>query len=198
MKTEFNDITCPECGAGNKSAGQLCWLCHASLHPEQPRTYQGPLPPVRLHRPQPGASSGASFSLATLMLLMTLGAVFCGMLSLGAGLAIPAMILSVPVLIRTMMVVERRKRVGLDVGPMRKTLLFVGSFATAAVMMTVVAVAAIGTFCGVCLSAASMADRPGSSGPFFIAVIAALSVLALIGLGFARWMAARWDRDTSR
>ena len=80
--TPLGPVTCPQCGAVNSAGGQPCWLCRRLL--DRIDTNAGttsssggsPTVPVRRVVTSRGP---ATYSLSTLMLLVTLAAVLCGL-----------------------------------------------------------------------------------------------------------------------
>jgi hypothetical protein len=197
---------CPACGAEPWSQGTPCWLCGlvteappatASQAPRpEATTAPGALPPRR--RPPP--ADRFSFSLSTLMLLMTLATVWLGLLAAAPGLAIFACILLLPVLVRTSMVVKRREAAGGAVSTGEKLALAATSLGVSLVIVTVTTVAAVGTFCGLCLGMYEMyGDRRNAEDNVILMMVIAGSVtlLVLIGLGylFAKWVRNRYRRD---
>ena len=182
-------VICPKCGAENIGE-QRCWLCMEPMDASVSKP--GVKPPIRI----PAAVQPGAFSLSTVMLTITWLCVICGTLTIGPGLAIPLAILSVPVFIRTILIVQKRRELGLDVSPAKRTFLFLGSFATATVMLGVVGVAAVGTFCGVCFGVA--VSGANESGAVIMGILGAGIVLILLVWGFTHWIRARWRRDTRR
>ncbi len=140
-----------------------------------------------------------SFSLAAAMLMMTLAAVWLGLLVAAPGLAIFACILLVPALVRTSMVVRRREAAGRTVAPGEKVALTAMSLMVSLVIVTVTAVAAVGTFCGLCIGMYSMTGGRGSEGQAIvmmgIAGLATLVVLVSLGRWLGKWVRNRYRRD---
>src|SRR5688572_10392620 len=102
-----NKYHCPHCGAV-RAWGVPCWLCGAAAESVKGSTHiisepRAPAVPPR---------GVVSYSLSTLMLIMTLAAVGCALIVTLPGLGVPVCILLVPVLIRTAMVVRRREEAG--------------------------------------------------------------------------------------
>jgi hypothetical protein len=181
---------CPGCGADQWSPESVCWLCGytpggAFAHRQAPAAS----PPRQI-------AAAKSFSLATLLLLMTLAAVWLGLLATAPGLAIFACILLLPAVVRTAMVVQRRAVAGRGVSPSEKLALGATSLLVSGVVLVVAAVASIGTFCAVCLGVASASnDRGDMSFAFVIAGFAAL-LTTLVAVRFlARWIRRRYQRD---
>lgn len=134
-----------------------------------------------------------SFSLSTLLLLMTLAAICFGLLAAAPGLGVPMCVLLVPVLIRTVMVVRRREASGLPVSRAKKIGLMATSFGVATVVAVVVAVAAFCSFCGVCLLGIGGSNEEAMLGAGIMFSLAGVSVVMLVFLG--KWIRRRYRRD---
>jgi hypothetical protein len=177
---------CPVCGAGVTSEQTTCWLCGAALGAAAPLAVDAPPPPAALfeeHRP-----GSISYSLGTMMLITTMVAVCCGLVVVAPGLGIGVCIVLVPVLVRTSMVVKQREAAGRPVSMGEKIGLAVVSFIVTNVILVVVLVAAVGTFCAVCLGAGSEAAIP------FALLIGGGAGIAVIVL-LSKWVRSRYRRD---
>jgi hypothetical protein len=138
-----------------------------------------------------------SFSLATMMLLMTLAAVWLGLLAAAPGLAILVCILLVPVIVRTARVVRRREERGRTVSSGEKIALAATSFMVTLVILVVTTVAAVGTFCGLCLGMYTMSDRRDQNAGIQMVISGAVTLVVLIAIGrlMAKWVRIRYRRD---
>ena len=184
-----NDMSvCPKCDADQIEATNVCWLCGSSL--EGVQEFEETARPTR--RPE-----RFSYSLSTLMLIVTLVAVCCGLLIVAPGLAVPMCVLLVPVLVRTTMVVRRREEVGLPVSPTEKVSLVLSSLSVATLLCIVVCSAAFASFCGVCLLIVSADQRYGGAGmvAWGIGMCAAAAVAVIAMVRIIKWIAARYRRD---
>jgi hypothetical protein len=174
---------CPVCGAGVTSEQTTCWLCGAALGPA-PLAVDAPPPPLP---PEP-FEQPISFSLGTLMLITTIVAVCCGLIVAAPGLGVLVCIVLAPVMVRTAMVVKAREAAGRTVTLGEKVGLVIVSFVVTNVIMVVVLVAAVGTFCAVCLGAGSEAAIP------FALLIAGTTSIVVLVLLF-KWVRHRYRRD---
>lgn len=190
--------TCAECGALLQRDVERCWLCDAPVHPPAPANAPAPsgsTSPFDVASPFDAASPRAhaaphregSFSLATLMIVTTLVAVCCGLFLVAPGLAVTVCILIAPVLVRTAMVVRRREAAGRSVSLAERAALVVGSLVVAHVILAVVLVAAVGSFCAVCLSAGTEKAIPVA---ILVAAVPTVAVIALM----VRWIRSRFRR----
>lgn len=189
---------CPQCGAAVRSDESTCWLCGAALVASKVLTPEpGVLaPPGRESTPH----RAFSFSLSTMLLVMTLVAVCLGLLAVAPGIGILVGILLAPVLVRTTMVVKRRERTGRPVSSLEQAGLIATSLVVAHVMVAVVATASIGTFCGTCLGLAAV--TPGFNyrqhdihAMALLSGALALAVTLLSLRWIWRWMRRRYRRD---
>lgn len=185
-----NANTCLACGARLNEATSNCWLCGTSIRDALPLGGK----PVLIHSVAGAKKTGFSYSLSTLMLMATLAAICFGLLSTAPGLGIPICILLAPVLLRTAIVVRRREATGRAVSAGQKLGLILGSLVVAHVIAAVVTVAAIGTFCAVCLGIAASAPGSDEAAISFALLAAAVVTILLLVLMF-RWVRARYRRD---
>jgi len=188
------DKICPHCGAKVLRQARRCWLCGSDVEGALPAApppvaKQGKIPAVA--RP---TKAGFSYSLSTLMLITTLVAVCFGLFSVAPGLGVWICIFLAPVLVRTAMVVRRRKAAGRPVSVGQKFGMILGSLVVAHVILAVVTVSAIGTFCAVCLGIAESTPGPDEAAIPFAILAAALAAILLLVLMF-RWVRARYRRD---
>jgi hypothetical protein len=158
----------------------------AELSEQQPAVQSSP------RAGKPGLpASGAPDSLATLALWITLAVVGLGVLFIAPGLAILLAIAVTPALLRTVLMVGRLSQRGEQISTSRKAFLFLGSLATSVIVAIVVLVAAVGSFCAVCLSAGKDSAIP---------LAALFSVVVTGGVVFLlwKWIRHRWQRDVNR
>ncbi len=135
-------IWCGACGAENASPRGACWLCGVALREtagEGENFYAPPRPTAEDLAP--------SFSLSTLLLVMTLIALCLGVGAIAPGIAVVLVILSVPALVRTSGILHRRQRAGQPPTLETKLRLFLASFG---IVTAIGAASAIGFF-AVCL-----------------------------------------------
>jgi hypothetical protein len=141
----------------------------------------------------PAAAGRVSFSISTLLLATTLVAVCAALIAEVPGLGIPVCILLAPVLIRTIMVVRRREAAGKHVSTGDKVVLILTSFVVINVILTVVGVAAVGTFCAVCLGTVAVLDEGAMVAAGLVALFVTISLVVLM----YRWVRKRYQRDIS-
>src|SRR4051794_11345500 len=112
--TKVAATTCPHCGASLEPADAICWLCLspvAQLPAGRNAAQVAPrMPPL----------STGNYSLASLMMFMTLVAVVLGVATQWPGLGIPLGIVSLILWSRTVGIVRDRARQGVEVSPLQK------------------------------------------------------------------------------
>jgi hypothetical protein len=127
-----------------------CLACVSQLddgYVPQLGTRQIELSPRQKHAPP--TPSPLAMSLSTMFLLVSLAAAVFALIAAHPGLAVPVCILLVPSLSRATRVVTHRKQRGIAVTSWEKVVLLASNFIALAVAITVIMVAAFGTFCGV-------------------------------------------------
>jgi hypothetical protein len=175
---------CPNCGAKQPRQLDQCWLCGEAF--DEAATG------VVAHE-QP-----TSYSLSTLLLIMTLACICFALIAAAPGLGVFVGILLVPVFIRTSMVLKKREAEGIVTSWLEKWSLALGSFAAATVMATVVLSTSFAAFCFSCLAGYSAAGNGNDGGPILLACLVGGSVLLLMVYLMAKWARVRFRRDTSR
>ena len=99
-----HELHCPQCGASNVAETTQCWLCHAVLPP----AVAGAL---RVPTNEDGTRSvPTTFSLATILLVITLIAVCLGVFRVSPGFGVAIVCFAVPALIRSVVVGVQHKR----------------------------------------------------------------------------------------
>ena len=147
---------CPECGAVNSAGASQCWLCQRPLGGTDIATVKIDSPEAKSIAAAPppiGFSRGpATFSLATLMLLITLAAVLCGLTAAAPGLGIPLAVLVTPALIRTFAASNVSRAQGIEPTAEAK----VGTFLASIGLMFLIMIAGFAVFFIGCCAAFSV------------------------------------------
>lgn len=125
---------CPACGAIIERAWSHCWLCGSDLvrTPDGLKVAPGSATIQTAARP-PVLTSPTSFSLQSVMLVVTLAALVLGSFSIAPGLGIFLAIVCVPALIRTAIMLRRRESQGTAADAKSKAIMFAASLAVVAV-----------------------------------------------------------------
>jgi hypothetical protein len=184
---------CPECAALVGVGVPRCWLCGWRRDGAQASTPPVIIPSLVPRRP---TDRPFSYSLESLLLLVTLVAVGLGAIVNFPGIGIVVAILMAPAFVRTAMVIRRRDEIGRPVTRWQRVGLFFGSFATAIVILVLVVVASVGTFFTVCLGLFSADGTQDLALPLAM-LSAGMATAAIIGFA-VWWIRRRWQHDTER
>lgn len=198
--SEASQRICPWCQSVIKSDAITCWKCGlgsgaAHLKRDISNRTRATLNPASSARPQ----HVLSFGLSSLMIATATIAILSALMLASPGLGIAASLLLVVPLVRTRLVVHRRALQGETIGLGERTLLFIGSAWTTLVIVVVVGVASVGTFCATCLGLYGAMGEAGSAavnGMVIASGLLTLTVVSLLLWGFSKWIRARWRRDT--
>lgn len=175
----FNE--CRECGELNRRTAKRCAMCGARIDPavvvadEPPREED---------------------TVTAIVLMVAVGIVWLGVFLAAPGVGILLAILAAVPFLRTAAVLSRRSDAGISTSLLAKVVLFLGSLGTTLVVLTVVLVTAVGTFCAVCLAGAvGTGGRGPMTGLIVTSVLIALGVVGVVGFALSKWIRARWKRD---
>ena len=185
---------CPECGSQVRAGEERCWLCHAQLPAGQRgresfRAEDGPVAgsPAR-NDSRPSAAASQQFSLATILLVITLIAVCLGVLRISPGFGIAVLVFAVPALIRTVVVGAQVKSVGQRLSIGEKLTAFAASLG----IMILVGIAGVVAFqiacwgtCGVIMLTA---DAAGASSPNESILYISVAIGSLAALAVGLWI----------
>ncbi len=194
---------CPDCGAANALSARQCWLCHRPLGSAAPLasasrissenapTQKNAAIAMWTASPYKRDKAGrgpATFSLATLMLLVTLAAVLCGLTAVAPGLGIPLAVLVTPALVRTFAATNVHRAQGTEPTTEAK----IGMFLASIGLMVLIMIAGFAVFFVGCCATFSMATASparGSSIPIIAAIVfTCIAVLVvMIWMIFINW-----------
>jgi hypothetical protein len=173
--------SCPECGAALAPDSRDCWLCHARQS----------TPSLETKTAQRTALRPWQFSLQSLIVAITMTAVWLGLIVTEPGLGIVVTLLAAPALIRMLFPTHYQRASGTPTTPSEK--LMSGAVSTVAALAAVVATLTAGAmalvaacFVSCAVEARVLAPRmpAGSQNLVFFSL---LGVSALIGLA-AAWL----------
>jgi hypothetical protein len=196
---------CPQCRAKVNPDATRCWLCGADVS----ESGRGAVPKL-LPADPPGilpSEAFGRFSLASLLLFVTLLCVILGVLTIAPGLGLPLGVILITVWLRTAAATRRRAARGLTVTPLDKVQLFASSFGVTVGMLGLICVAGFAAFFAVCLTCigtySGLQGVADESTAMLVAwaVFLCLAVLILIFTfkfaipGINRWLRNRWRRD---
>ena len=164
-------VRCQECGAEWAEAQSRCWLCGGRMKSNASRSVS---PPATVTAIQ-------TFSVESILLVVTLIAVCLGVTMQSPGIGIALSILSVPALIRAIGIRLRRKAGGKAMTAGEKILTFVTSLA----VVTTMAAAGVVAFTTICFPTALVAVDTESVvlmvAAWVIGLLVALAVVFFLG-----------------
>ena len=189
---------CPECGANVRTEANRCWLCLRPLPPIEDSLPAdaislptAPSKPGSGHGTQPSETT-AQFSLATILLVITLIAVCFGVFRISPGLGVIVAAIATPALFATVIVAENvMVKRGQRLTFANKIVAFVGFFGVFSLLAAAM-FGALMTSCGIL--ATGMEGQPRTAGllvaggaALFVFAVSTLAVLArVLGVGNKR------------
>jgi hypothetical protein len=163
IKSAISAEKCPDCGAVNAPPAIFCWLCGRALPPSGDGAERPAAPP----------NSNVTFSLSSLMLVMTLIAVCLGAATIEPGFGIILAIAATPAVLRTMVLMKwERQRLGHSASILEKVL----TFASSLLLLVVVGTASFAAFFVMCLAGFGAGGEVSAIG---LGIVAGLIVLFL-------------------
>jgi hypothetical protein len=184
------ELHCARCGAVTRPDAARCWLCGAAIDTHATKAT------ASVER---GETAGG-FSLASLMMFVTLLCVVLGVSTIAPGIGIPFGIIMLVAWLRTAAVARRRAAHGFAVTRPERLQLFISSAGTAITLLALTCVAgcaALVAACFVCLFTWEGLRSNESAAPF--GWIAAAIVAAGIAIPAMLWIVKlidrRWRRD---
>ncbi|HMP80524.1 MAG TPA: hypothetical protein PKD54_13800 [Pirellulaceae bacterium] len=136
-----------------------------------------------------------SYSLSSLLLVTTLIAICLSVFVALPGLGVMLAILALPPLIRTALVVNKRRANALGTETHQVVAMFFSSMFVTIVTFLAVSITAFGTFCGLCFVSSGVVNINNN---LVMLCIAGCSLLSAMGVLIASsfWFRQRWRRDT--
>ena len=146
--------------------------------------------------------NNSSFGLSSLLLTITLIAVCLALFASAPGLGIMMAVLALPAFIRTLLVIQRKNRLGNPVSGGAKIGLYLGSFGVTLIVTVVTLFASALTFCLSCMGGLVVSDRVGNTGSEQVVMLIAfgftIAVAGLLLWAFSYWIRYRWRRDAGQ
>lgn len=174
---------CPYCNAELTSAEDSCWLCHRDL------ATGATIDPPSLPAVVPPPELAGGYSLASLMLFVTLAAVVMGVITIAPGLGVPLAVVAFVVWVRTATTVEELRKRGKAKTAGEKTLMFLASFGMAVATLFLIAVAGCAALCSACFAIFAPSETgmwPWAIGLGMLAVAAAFATIRMLAYGRRR------------
>jgi hypothetical protein len=178
---EVGLVNCPECGAEKQAAADDCWLCKASRLESGTKVEPAKAESLVAEAHDP---THQTFTLNSLLLIVTLVAVCLGVVVQAPGLGVPLALLSAPALFRTVRIRSIRRTRGVAMSGFDKALVFLGSLA----VVTIITAASLAAFVAICFSMGLVAFEINSQGLFGLAWILGIGGGLLVGVLLFRWL----------
>ncbi len=185
ITTTASEMMCPQCGARQPRVGDECWLCGAV------RGQDGLLG-------GPQGSRRFAFSLGTLLWINTLVACSAGLVVVLPGLGVLVTLVLIPVTLRTLLVLKRRRERGIATARWEKVSLFARSFVRTA-LIAIFACASLVELFVVGLLILLLAANGALNDSLIVSSLGALVTVALWVLAtLACGVEKRFRNDTTR
>ncbi len=189
------ELSCPSCGVPLPAGLSVCWLCFSSVDATKDQ--------VKVEQPQSvakpsgtPADQAGGFSLASLMMFVTLVCVVLGVFTIAPGLGVPLAIVTFVTWLRTVSVVKWRACTGSSLTSTEIILIFMRSVAFTLLILVLVGVAAVAAFAALCFGAISTAGPSDLAFTGVAVVSLVVLIVAIFGLVAAtRFERRRWRRD---
>jgi hypothetical protein len=194
------DQLCPQCHAGLRADAARCWLCGANIRHDGKTEITTPV----LAAPRPGAVAERSdgFSLASLMMFVTLVSVALGVSTIAPGVGIPLGIVLLVVWLRTAAVAQHRAVRGIVTTRAERIQLFFTSFGVTLAMIVLTCVggaaALMAALFSICAhdGVSSASARSNADAEMILFALLALAIAVLTIWWVVRVTRRRWRRDT--
>jgi hypothetical protein len=183
---------CARCGAVGRPDAARCWLCGAAFDSKDTTTATAAV--------ERGVTPGG-FSLASLMMFVTLLCVVLGVSTIAPGIGIPFGIIMLVAWLRTAAVARRKAAHGVAVTRLERLQLFASSLGTAIALLALTCVAGCAALVAACFVCVFTWEGLGANEPSAGAFgwIAAAIVAAGIAIPAMLWIVKlidrRWRRD---
>src|SRR4051794_38170416 len=192
------ELSCSSCGAKLPSSATICWLCNTPVDVTSNLGWLGRAEATRVRQIAASEPAGG-FSLASLMMLITLVCVVLGVFTIAPGLGVPLAVVAFATWVRTASLVRwRRATSGSSPTSVEVILIFLRSVAFTLLVLGLIGVAAVAAFATLCFGLIG-ASEPSHSSSEFVApfvVSAIVLIAAILGIvATVRSQRSRWRRD---
>lgn len=179
-----NEVSyCPICQA-RVEPGKPCWLCRSTLSGQATADISRPPRSENPYEPPTPIGDAPGASVVSIVLVIGVIIVLVALTVAAPGLGILLLMVVAPALIRTAVVVARRRRLeNRDVSVGEKSVLFMASIAGVFAAAGAAAVAFGVTCAATCFGLIAVAEASGGGAGMDSLFIAAMALSALIGLG---------------
>lgn len=173
---------CDHCSELNRDQTTACWICQRPRAEDNEATYE-----------EEELPRTARSEVMTAVLGIAMATICCSTVFAAPGLGILLSSTLIFPLLRTALVMARRKGNEGNTSFAALLLLFLSSMAVTWIILAVVGVAALGTFCFTCMGVYDLTDDEGLS--YLVSGSLATLVTGLLGFLFFKWVRRRWRRD---
>jgi hypothetical protein len=188
------ELSCPHCGAALPSGADKCWLCFTRVVATGDLAVSDQVV-ARSKQDMPIVQTGG-FSLASLMMFITLVCVVLGVFTIAPGLGVPLAIVAFITWLRTVSVVKWRESTGSALTSSEIIFIFVRSVAFTFLILMLVGVSAVAAFAAFCFGVMSASEPSDSELTGLLVVSVIVLIAAIFGLVAAsRSERRRWRRD---
>jgi hypothetical protein len=184
---------CPECGIVLRPGDKRCWLCRTELPTNFDENHFSDLSSSAA-----AAEPAHGFSLATLMMFVTLLCVVFGLSTIAPGIGIPLGILLFIAWGRTVSVSHHRAKIGKRLSATQQVRMYFEALGFVVALLILVTVGICCALWSICVGIGAMSSSFGGSFSSFISIIlfgavAVLGTIAVFRLA-SKWNDANWRR----
>jgi hypothetical protein len=190
------ELKCLHCGAALPSGADKCWLCFSPVVASGDRRDSDQYG-ARSKQDGPIVDTGG-FSLATMMMLVTLIFVVIGVFTIAPGIGIPLSVVLLVVWIRTAAVARHRLERGAAVTRGEKIQLFFQSLGIAIGLIALTFVAGFAALFAACFAICASPGNSGAGGAIIGVFVVPLLFLVLTILVWVRVIRRRWQHDIGK
>jgi hypothetical protein len=188
------ELTCRHCGAALPGGANRCWLCYTPVVTSSGQSVVQRAETVAEYG-EPKVQTGG-FSLASLMMLVTLVCVLLGVFTIAPGLGVPLAIVAFVTWLRTVSVVKWRATTGRPLTSGEVIFVFVRSVAFTLLILMLVGVSAVAAFAAFCFGIMNASGAADSELTGLMVVSVIVLIAAVFGLvAVSRSERRRWHRD---
>jgi hypothetical protein len=190
------EVQCSRCGAVVPADAPLCWLCYAPVERKAggSRGAQAAAKTKVADSTFLGETAGG-FSLASLMMFVTLVCVAFGLSTIAPGVGIPLGVVLLIVWIRTAAVARLRAQRGLALNRSERMQMFLSSFGVAVLLIAATYIAGWAAFVAACFACAAASGIGGEALQMTAFALGAAAIAIPVLIGMAKIIRRRWRRD---
>jgi hypothetical protein len=190
------EVQCIRCGAAVPAGLPLCWLCYAPVERNagDSRVAQT-VARTKVADSTHLGETASGFSLASLMMFVTLVCVVFGVSTIAPGVGVPLGIALLIVWIRTAAVARLRAQRGLALTRSERMQMFLSSFGVAVLLIAATYIAGWAAFVAACFACAAASGIGGEGLQITAFALGAAAIAIPVLIGMAKLIRRRWRRD---